>query len=122
MEALGGGGGVLSIPLIILKISHIPKINMGNIPKIQRALYPHIHKIDPNTPYPFKYLQKYPVSLFFCQYPCIPKTPSRATVWAINILYLSYNYTQKNNWRILKFFWLYNILENHFQSKLLYIW
>ena len=34
---------------------------MTNIPKIQKALYPHI----PNTsiPYPFKYLQKYPVSL-----------------------------------------------------------
>ena len=31
---------------------------MANIPKIQKALYPHIPKIDP-----LKYLQKYPVSL-----------------------------------------------------------
>ena len=26
-------------------------------------------------------------------------------------------YTQKNNWRILKFFWLYKIWENNFQTK-----
>ena len=43
---------------------------MANIPKIQKALYPHIPKIDPSIQYPLKYLQKYPVSL----YPCIPKT------------------------------------------------
>ena len=36
---------------------------MANIPKIQKALYPHIPKIDPNILYPFKNLQKYPVSL-----------------------------------------------------------
>ena len=36
---------------------------MANIPKIQKAFYPHIPKIDPSIPYPFKYLQKYPVFL-----------------------------------------------------------
>ena len=36
---------------------------MAYIPIIQKALYPHIPKIDPRIPYPFKYLQKYPVSL-----------------------------------------------------------
>ena len=36
---------------------------MTNIPQIQKALYPHIPKIDPSILYPFKYLQKYPVSL-----------------------------------------------------------
>ena len=36
---------------------------MANIPKIQKALYPHIPKIDPSFQYPLKYLQKYPVSL-----------------------------------------------------------
>ena len=34
---MGGGGVPVShIPLTILKISHIPKINMANIPKIQK--------------------------------------------------------------------------------------
>ena len=33
-----GGVPVSHIPLIILKISHIPKINMGNIPKIQESI------------------------------------------------------------------------------------
>ena len=33
---------------------------MANIPKILKALYPHIPKIDPSIPYPFIYLQKYP--------------------------------------------------------------
>ena len=46
---------------------------MANIPKIQKALYPHIPKIDPririplsiykNIPYPFKFLANIPVSL-----------------------------------------------------------
>ena len=36
---------------------------MANIPKIQQAAYPHIPKIDPIIPNPFKYLQKYPISL-----------------------------------------------------------
>ena len=36
---------------------------MANIPKIQKALNPHTPKIDPIIPYPFEYLQKYPVSL-----------------------------------------------------------
>ena len=37
---------------------------MAFIPKIHKeALYPHTPKIDPSIPYPFKYLQKYPVSL-----------------------------------------------------------
>ena len=27
------------------------------------------------------------------------------------------SYTQKNNWRILKFFWLYNIWEYNFQTN-----
>ena len=35
---------------------------MANIPKIQKALYP-ISLIDQNILYPFKYLQKYHVSL-----------------------------------------------------------
>ena len=38
-------------------------MNMANIPKIQKALCPHIPKIDSSIPYPFKYLQKYPVFL-----------------------------------------------------------
>ena len=54
---------VSHIPLFILKKTHIPKINMANIPKIQKALYPHIPRIDPSIPYPLKYLQKYPLSL-----------------------------------------------------------
>ena len=29
---------------------------------------------------------------------------------------LVFIYTQKNNWRILKFFWLYNIWEINFQT------
>ena len=33
---------------------------MANIPKIQKALYPHLPKIDPSIPYPFKYLQNIP--------------------------------------------------------------
>ena len=50
-------------------------------PKIQKTLYPHIPKIDPSIPYPFIYLQKYPVSVYvFGQYPCIPKNPSRASL------------------------------------------
>ena len=52
IEALEGGSQY--IPLIILKISHIPKINKANIHKIQIALYPHIPKIDPSIPYPFE--------------------------------------------------------------------
>ena len=42
---------------------------MANIPKIQKALYPHIPKIDPGIPftkislYPFKFLANIPVSL-----------------------------------------------------------
>ena len=31
---------------------------MANITKIQKALYPHIPKIYPSIPYPFRYLQK----------------------------------------------------------------
>ena len=31
-------------------------------------------------------------------------------------------YTQKNNWRIFKFFWLYNSLENNFHTKHFRIW
>ena len=31
-------------------------------------------------------------------------------------------YTKKNNLRILKFFWLYNIWENNFQTKYFRIW
>ena len=36
---------------------------MANILKTQKALYPHISKIDPSIPYPFEHLQKYSVSL-----------------------------------------------------------
>ena len=38
---------------------------MANILKIQKALCPHIPKIDPSTPCPFQYLQKYPVPFKF---------------------------------------------------------
>ena len=59
MQSWGSGSGV-GVPL-----SNIPFIiNMANIPKIQKALYPRIPKIDPSIPYPFKYLQNYPVSLY----------------------------------------------------------
>ena len=47
----GKGGPSIPYPLIILKnISHIPKINN---PKIQKALYPQMPKIDPSILYPF---------------------------------------------------------------------
>ena len=59
----GRGVPVSHISLIILKISHIPKINMANIPEIQKELYSHIPNIELSILYPFKYLQKYPVSL-----------------------------------------------------------
>ena len=44
---------------------------MANIPKIQKALYPHIPEIDESIPlniyknilYPFKFFAKIPVSL-----------------------------------------------------------
>ena len=69
------------------KISNIPKMNMANIPKIPKALYPHIHKVDPSIwyplnihkvdpsiwyplniykkkiPYPFKFLANIPVPI-----------------------------------------------------------
>ena len=38
---------------------------MANIPKIQKALYPHLPKIDQSIPYPFKYLQKSPYHFKF---------------------------------------------------------
>ena len=63
---LWGPGSGSKYPISVLlswKTSHIPKINMANIPKVQKALYPLISKIDPSIPYPFKYLQKYPVYL-----------------------------------------------------------
>ena len=47
------------------KISSVPKINMANIPQIQKALYPHIPKIDTSISYPFKYLQNIPYSFTF---------------------------------------------------------
>ena len=46
------------------------------MPQIQKALYPHIPKIDPSIPYRFKYLQKIShIPLRFGQYPCICKKP-----------------------------------------------
>ena len=36
---------------------------MANIPNIQKALYPHIPKIAPSIPYPFKFLANIPVYL-----------------------------------------------------------
>ena len=53
-EGGGGGGGVpvSHIPLIILKNIPYLKNNMANIPKI-----------NPSIRHPFKYLQKYPVSI-----------------------------------------------------------
>ena len=72
----GPGRGVVPvshIPLIILKTSHIPKINMANIPKIQKAGIPISLKliqvsriplnIYKNIPYPYKFLANIPVSL-----------------------------------------------------------
>ena len=44
-------------------MANIQKSNTANIPKIQKAMYPHIPKIDPSIIYPFKYLQKYPFKL-----------------------------------------------------------
>ena len=38
---------------------------MANIPKIQKALYTHIPKIDPSYPYPFEYLQNIPYPFKF---------------------------------------------------------
>ena len=57
----GGGGGGPSIPYPFNYFEKYP-ISLI-IPKIQKALYPHISIIDPSIPYPFKYLQKYPKSL-----------------------------------------------------------
>ena len=56
------GGPSIHYPFNYLKISHIPKKDMANFPKIQEALYPHIFKIDPSIPYPFKFLANIPVS------------------------------------------------------------
>ena len=55
---------------------------MVNIPKIQKALYmyPHIPKIDPSIPYPFKYLQKYPVSLIFVANIPVALKPRASTI------------------------------------------
>ena len=33
---------------------------MDNIPKFQKALYPHFPKIDPRSPCPFEYWQNIP--------------------------------------------------------------
>ena len=33
---------------------------MANIPKIQKALYPHVPKIDPNIPYPLNIYKSIP--------------------------------------------------------------
>ena len=38
---------------------------MANIPKIQKALYPHIPKSDPSILHPFKYLQNIPYPFKF---------------------------------------------------------
>ena len=57
------GPGILYPFNYFEKYPHFPKINMAIIPKIQKALYPHIPKIGSSIPYPFQYLQKYPVSL-----------------------------------------------------------
>ena len=48
---------------------------MANIPKIQKALYPHIPKIDQVSHIPLDIYKNilYPF-MFFGQYPCIPKT------------------------------------------------
>ena len=63
---------VSHILLIILKISHIPKINMANVPKVQKAYcIPNIPKIDlsiplniyKNIPYLLIFLANIPVSL-----------------------------------------------------------
>ena len=61
-EAPEGGPSIPYLFNYFEKISHIPKINMANIPKIQKELHPHVPKIDPSIPYPIKYLHKYPVS------------------------------------------------------------
>ena len=68
-----GGVPVLNITLSILKLSHIPKRNMANIPNVQKALYPSIPRSDPSILYPFRYFQR--IS-------CIPKIPSRASLLA----------------------------------------
>ena len=79
----------------------------GKYPQIQKALYPHIPRIDQNILYPFKYLQKYPVPLYaFGPYPCIPKTPSRASLFAFifvqkNLIKYSEN-TQKDQNLVFK--------------------
>ena len=53
---------------------------MANIPKFQKALYPHIPKIDKVSHIPLNFYKKYLVSLYvFGQYPCIPKKPSRVS-------------------------------------------
>ena len=71
-EALEGGP-IIPYPFKYFEKYPISlKINMANFPKIQKALYPHIPKIDPNILYPLRYLQKIsciplifrPISLF----------------------------------------------------------
>ena len=67
---MGGGPSIPYSFNYFENMFHIPKINMANISKIQKALYPHLPKIDPCISCPFKYLQKYPISLqVFGQYP-----------------------------------------------------
>ena len=80
-EALECGPSIQHLFNYFEKISHIPKINMANISKVQKALHHHIPKVDPSILYPIKYVHRYPVSLyFFVQYPCIPKKSSRASL------------------------------------------
>ena len=53
VEALEGGPSIPYPFNYFEKISHIPKINTANILNIQKALYPHIPKIDLSIPYFF---------------------------------------------------------------------
>ena len=77
------GGSSIPYPIKYFEKYPISLKENGNYPQIQKALYPHFPRIDPNILYPFKYLQIYPVSLFaFGPYPCIPKKTFQASLSA----------------------------------------
>ena len=62
---------------------------MANIAKIQKALFPHIPKIDPSIP--FTKRSCIPLISNFCQYPCIPKNPLRASILCLKVVLILAN-------------------------------
>ena len=80
---------------------------MANIPKSRKHCIPISLELIKISCIPLEYLQKYPVPLYaFGPYPCIPKTPSRASLFAAflfkkNLIKYSEN-TQKDQNLVFK--------------------